>query len=130
MLIKKEPVGCIKIDKEGHIQIEHYTDGKKKSCIYCGKLTKKRILGLPECMECIEYEYEKCGKCEYGMKAQTFHCNGNDSQDHFTHYIACAMRDYNGKLRDKPNFEQKPSAWAISPIERKKCFKKKESEEK
>lgn len=119
-------MACIKADKEGHIvEIEHYSDGSKKPCIYCGELTKKRILGLPECKECIEYGYEKCSKCKYGFKAQTFHCNGNDLEDHFTHYIACAMRDYYGKLRDKPNFEHKPSAWHVSPIERKECFKEK-----
>lgn len=125
MLIKKEPIGHIRIDKEGHIEIEHYSDGKKKSCIYCGKLTKKRILGLSECKECIEYSYDKCLKCKYGMKAQTFHCNGNDLEDHFTNYIACAMIDYMGNRRSKPNFEHKPSSWHISPIERKKCFRAK-----
>ena len=124
MLIEKEPVSRIKIDKEGNIvEIEHFSDGKKKACIYCKKLTKKRILGSPECKECIEYGYEKCSKCEYGFKAQTFHCNGNDLEDHFTSYTACAMIDHMGNKRDKPNFEYKPSAWYVNPIERKKCFK-------
>lgn len=125
MLIRKKPVASIKIDKEDHIKIEHYSDGKKKPCIYCGTLTKKRILGLPECDECVEYGYEKCSECEYGFRASTFHCNGNDLEDHYTFYTACAMRDYYFKLRDKPDFDSKPSAWPVSPIERKKCFKEK-----
>lgn len=129
MLIKNKPVAHIKIDKEGHIvEIEHYSDGKEKSCIYCGTLTKKRRLGSPECEECFEYGYEKCNKCEYGFRASEFRCNGNDLEDHFIHYTACAMRDYMGKLRKNPNFDHKPSAWHVSPIERKKCFKEKEKD--
>ena len=124
MLIEKEPVSRIKIDKEGNIvKIKHFSDRKNKKCIYCGELTKKRVLGFPECEECTEYGYEKCGKCKFGFKAQTFHCNGNDLEDHFTSYTACAMIDYIGNKRDKPNFEHKPSAWYVNPIERKKCFK-------
>ena len=126
MLINKNPVGCVKIDKNGNIEIEHYSDGIEKPCIYCRTLTKNRRLGSPECEECIEYGYSKCSKCKYGFKVQTFHCNGNDLEDHFTHYTACAMRNHFGKLRDKPNFKDSPSAWPVSPIERKKCFKEKE----
>ena len=126
MLIKKEPVSRIKVDKEGHIvEIEHYSDGKKKACIYCKTLTKEREFGSAVCKECFEYGWDKCLQCEYGFKAQTFHCNGNDSEDHFTNYIACAMLDYMGKFRDKPNFEESPSSWSISPVKRKKCFKEK-----
>ena len=126
MLIGKKPIACIKVDKEGHIvEIEHYSDGKKKPCIYCGELTKKRILGLPECKECIEYGYEKCSKCEYGFKAQTFHCNGNDLEDHFTFYTACKIRNDMGKLEKIPKKRNSFPSWHVSPIERKKCFKEK-----
>lgn len=126
MLIKKEPVSRIKVDKEGHIvEIEHYSDGKKKSCIYCKTLTKEREFGSAVCKDCAEYGYEKCLECKYGSKVQTFHCNGNDLEDHFESYIACAMIDHMGKFRDKPNFEEDASSWIVSPVKRKKCFTEK-----
>ena len=126
MLINKNPVSQIKVDKEGKIvKIEHFSDGKEKPCIYCKILTKNRKLGFAECPECYEYEYSKCIRCKYGFKASTFHCNGNDLEDHFTSYTACAMIDYMGNRRDKPDFESRPSSWHVSPLERKKCFTKK-----
>jgi hypothetical protein len=124
MLIHKDPVAGIKIKEDGKIEITHYTDGKDKPCIYCNQTTKNRKLGSPVCKSCFEFGYSKCKKCTYGFRASTFHCNGNDLEDHFTHYTACAMHDYMGNLRKTPNFKEKPSVWHVSPIERKKCFKK------
>ena len=129
MLIKKEPVGHVRITKEGSIEIEHYSDGKKKSCIYCGTLTKKRILGSPECSECIEYGYEKCKQCKFGFRKSEFHCNGNDLEDHFTYYTACAIRDGMGNMRKEPNYDYGYGTWHLSPMKRKICFKEKKSSE-
>lgn len=130
MIIKKEPVAQISITKKGKTKIKHYSAKNKEPCIYCGTLTKNRLLGIPECPECVEYEYSKCSKCKYGFEVQQFCCNGNDIEDHFEYYTACAMRDYYGKLRDKPDFDNKPTAWGISPKERKKCFKPRNFSEK
>jgi hypothetical protein len=125
MLVKKEPVTHIRINRKGKVEVKHFSDRERKPCIYCKRLTKKRVLGLPECKECIKYGYEKCSECKYGFRASEFHCDGNDLNDHFIHYTACAMRDYMGDLRSKTNFKESPSAWYVSPLERKVCFKKK-----
>ena len=121
-LINKNPVGKISIDKNGKMTITHFSDGTLKPCIYCGELTDNRRLGMVECPSCVEFGPSKCKECEFGFRKGVFHCNGNDIDDHFTYYTACAMHDYMGKLRTEPNFEEYASAWHVSVLERKKCF--------
>lgn len=126
MLIKKVPVAKIKIKEDGSFEIIHFTDGIEKPCIYCGELTTERRLGLSECSSCKEYGYSKCKQCKYGVEKSTFCCNGNDFEDHFEYYTGCAKRDHYNKLRKVPDFKSCPSAWGVSPLNRKKCFSKKE----
>ncbi len=127
MLIKKEPVGTISVDKDGKITIHHISGKTEESCMYCGKLTKNRNLGLAECKDCFEFEYSVCKKCKFGVKRGNFVAGLTDLDDHFEYYIACMKRDNRNrrKLLKKPNPKSRVSAWHSTPLERKKCFQSK-----
>lgn len=133
MMIKNEPVGMVtvKMNKKGDIvDVEfHFPElDHEEECWNCKKLTRKTRMGLVECEECQFYD-RPCDKCEYGIEKSTFCCNGDDLEDHFEHWIACGIRQYNPNIAFGEivpfNPESSCSSWGFPINVYKQCFKQK-----
>jgi hypothetical protein len=127
LLIKREPIGFISVNN-GKATIHWVKTKKRGPCKICGKKTRDTFQGFNECKRCRAFEgFGMCDQCEYGISRSEYHCNGNDLEDHVTHYIACALRDHMLRKLAIPDFKSTTSAWHVSTKEKLKCFEKKRS---
>jgi hypothetical protein len=121
MTLIGKPIGRVVVQEGKIVGIEWNENPEPERCD-CGLYTRKTRQGFPECSVCQFFGYHVCSQCKHGIPRANFICNGNDLEDHFDHYTACAIRDCWGKVLENPNPESRASAWHVTIEERKKCF--------
>jgi hypothetical protein len=97
---------------------------KKREKCSCGKMTKNALMGYAECKKCFNARFH-CFVCKNGIERSTFQSNGNDLEDHFSHWTACGIRKYDQELKiviSNYNKDSMISSYNIDNRDKRNCY--------